>query len=174
MEGIGSIIFVVIALFFASFMNIFKKIYDDKQKKGEEVNENSLFYKLVMAFTKNSKFENKGANQKYKSLQIDTLGKAIKKKDIDKVFNMFIENPVLDINKVYNTGETPLMLAIKTKDQTVVKIVLDKGAKIDIKDFSGNTPLSLAEKSGQPEILALLKNILKRRKAQTELFEEYD
>lgn len=161
---------IVIWVIIAASVSAKKK----QAKMKKDVNPNAKKESFFQSFIAEIANTSKNKNNFGKAAQVDALGKAIKKKDIDKVFNMFIENPKLDINKVYNTGETPLMLAIKTKDQTVVKIVLDRGANIEVKDIWGNTPMTLAEKTGQPEILALLKNVVKRRASQNAMFNDED
>ena len=96
-------------------------------------------------------------------LILDALGKAVQKKEVDKIFSLFFENKNIDVNKIYNTGETALILAVKTGDATVVKILLDKGAYVNVKDIWGNSPLSLAKKLGHQDIESFLKNTLKKR-----------
>lgn len=102
--------------------------------------------------------------QKQQALIVDELGKAIQKKDVTQMFNLFFEKKDINVNKVYNTGETPLILAVKTGDSTVVKILLDKGAYVNVQDKQGNSPLSLSKKLGHKDIEAFLEGALKRRK----------
>jgi ankyrin repeat protein len=43
-----------------------------------------------------------------------------------------------------DNGETPLMLAVKRGDAAAVKLLLDKGADIEIKNKKGLAPLLVA------------------------------
>lgn len=100
---------------------------------------------------------------KQQALIPDNLARAIQKKELDKMYNLFFEDKSIDVNKIYNTGETPLILAVKSGDSSIVKILLDKGAYVNVKDKQGNSPLSLAVKLGHKDVEAFLQGALKRR-----------
>eukprot|EP01038_Epipyxis_sp_PR26KG_P004472 gene4472-6323_t len=70
--------------------------------------------------------------------------------------------PLIDVNHVNmkdrTYGETALIKATRLNNEIVVKVLLEKGADVLIKDNSGQTALNHARK---PEIKAILKKIAK-------------
>jgi ankyrin repeat protein len=68
-------------------------------------------------------------------------------------------NVIVDTKDV-STGEAALHIVTKRRDTTWLSFLLGKGAKPDIKDADGNTPLLLATQIGYAEAADLL---LKRR-----------
>lgn len=61
-----------------------------------------------------------------------------------------------NINQVGNDGSLPLIRAVKAKDMTAVKALLEKGAKLDSKDKNGLTALDMAAESGDIELYKFL------------------
>ncbi len=61
-----------------------------------------------------------------------------------------------NVNAKYPDGRTPLMGAIQANSPDMVRALLDKQPDLTPKDDRGNTTLSLAQKSGNKEILAML------------------
>ncbi|KAI1116942.1 hypothetical protein F5Y14DRAFT_405822 [Nemania sp. NC0429] len=55
---------------------------------------------------------------------------------------------------------TPLMLAIRTRRQDVVKLLLLAGAEVDVIDALGNSPLSMASAIGGDLAVAMMSNLL--------------
>jgi hypothetical protein len=55
---------------------------------------------------------------------------------------------------------TPLMLAIQTRRQDVVKLLLLAGAEVDVADALGNSPLSMASSIGGDLAVAMMSNLL--------------
>lgn len=55
---------------------------------------------------------------------------------------------------------TPLMIAIRTRRQDVVKILLLAGAEVNITDVFGNSPLSMASAIGGDLAVTMMSNIL--------------
>ena len=47
------------------------------------------------------------------------------------------------VNTVSNEGMTALHVAVRSRNATLVRYLLDKGARTDIKDASGRTPLDV-------------------------------
>ena len=56
----------------------------------------------------------------------------------------------------YGTGETALHIVVKRRDTTWLGFLLGKGAKPDVRDTQGNTPLGLAARLGYTEGVQLL------------------
>ena len=50
----------------------------------------------------------------------------------------------VDVNKGNNRGETALHVAVTTGQQAVVKLLLERNARLDIKDADNRTPLDVA------------------------------
>lgn len=74
-----------------------------------------------------------------------------------EVMNILIEQGIdLNIQGPYN-GYTALHDAILQNNIEGIKILLDSGAKTDLIGKDGNTPLMLAKKQGNLEIIELLK-----------------
>jgi len=57
----------------------------------------------------------------------------------------------------YSTcNDCPLTLAVKVQDPSIVALLLQAGARVDIRDSRGRTALMYAVSSGNPEIVRLL------------------
>ena len=83
------------------------------------------------------------------------LNVAISKGEIDLV-KKFIEYGA-DINETTN-GLTPLMYAARYNQVEIIKLLLEKGANLKVKDERGFTALNHAENSKATEAVELLKN----------------
>ena len=81
---------------------------------------------------------------------------AITKGDIT-VVKKFIEYGV-DVNEMTN-GKTPLMYAARYNELEIVKLLLEKGAKTNIKDSNHFTALDYARISNANEVFEYLKNL---------------
>ena len=62
-----------------------------------------------------------------------------------EVVKMLVEELGADVNFVADTGETALHAAAYRGVNTVVQYLFDKGAKLDVVDKSGRTPLQVAD-----------------------------
>lgn len=64
------------------------------------------------------------------------------------VIERLLEHPELDINAIdLKTGMTALHIAcVRGDDPALVRKLLEKGAKPDIRDYSGATPLDLIDR----------------------------
>lgn len=84
------------------------------------------------------------------------LCNAISKGDLETV-KKFIEYGA-DVNETTN-GTTPLMLAARYNRVEIIKLLLDKGARLETKDEKGFTALKYAEISKANEAIAYLKQV---------------
>lgn len=82
------------------------------------------------------------------------LCNAIVKGDLETV-KKFIEYGA-DVNETSN-GTTPLMFAARYNKVEIIKLLLEKGARLETKDERGFTALKYAEFSKANEAIALLK-----------------
>ena len=55
------------------------------------------------------------------------------------------------------SGKTPLYFAAELNQDTIVRILLEKGANVNIANYSGNTPMSVAHAKGYyTQVVSLL------------------
>jgi uncharacterized protein len=62
-----------------------------------------------------------------------------------EVVKFLVEDLKFDVNFVADTGETALHAAAYRGADSVVQYLVDKGAKLDVQDLSGRTPLQVAD-----------------------------
>lgn len=75
--------------------------------------------------------------------------KAVRDRDGAKVQEVIDQPGSTLINaKDYNSGEAALHIVVKRRDTTWLAFLLGKGAKPDIRDTEGNTPLGIAAQLG--------------------------
>lgn len=65
-------------------------------------------------------------------------------------------SPTLVDTADFSTGERGLHIAVKERDLSWVGFLIQKGARIDLKDGQGNTPLAVAARIGNLEAARLL------------------
>jgi len=86
---------------------------------------------------------------------------AIKNSNIDEV-NRLLKKPYININVQGEYGITPLMEAVRKRRSEakecveIVKILLEKGANLDLQDSYGSTALHYAVNMNKPEIVQML------------------
>ncbi|WP_339045139.1 ankyrin repeat domain-containing protein [Candidatus Mesenet endosymbiont of Agriotes lineatus] len=74
-----------------------------------------------------------------------------------ETINLLLEYSINDINDAQNKGGIPpLFFAISNGHIEAVKLLIENGAYFNIKDKYGQTPLDLAHKNNQNEIISLL------------------
>ena len=69
----------------------------------------------------------------------------------------------VNIKRSYNTA-TPLMIATQSSNEKIVKILLDKGARINIEDNNGETVWNYLRGDAAERISILLSETLRERK----------
>lgn len=82
--------------------------------------------------------------------------KAVRDRDGTKVAEVIDKPGSSAINMRGDDGEAALHIVVKRRDATWLGFLLGKGAKVDIRDGQGNTPLDLAAQIGFSEGAALL------------------
>ncbi len=55
-------------------------------------------------------------------------------------------------------GDTPLILAIREQNRILTKLLISRGANVNLAGKSGETPLTVAQQAGNPEIIRLLEH----------------
>lgn len=108
-----------------------------------------MFLGLALALSFNAMASINGQKRNY-----DPLCIAISKSD-NITAKKIIEYGA-DVNETFN-GMTPLMLASRYNNVEMIKILLEKGADISVKDERGNTAFKYAELSNAKEALEFLK-----------------
>ncbi|WP_299215555.1 ankyrin repeat domain-containing protein [uncultured Aquimarina sp.] len=88
--------------------------------------------------------------------QVSTFCMAIVKGETDTVKKMIELGS--DVNKK-SEGMTPLMYAARYNRVDIIKILVEKGAKIKTRDSKGNTAMKFAKLSNAKEAIALLEEL---------------
>jgi len=86
--------------------------------------------------------------------------------DVLEAVKLLVEEQHLDVNYVADTGETALHAAAYRGANSVVQYLFDHGAKLDVVDKSGRTPLAVADGveygnsfAAQPQTAVLLRKL---------------
>ena len=86
--------------------------------------------------------------------------------DVLEAVKLLVEEQHLDVNFVADTGETAMHAAAYRGANSVVQYLFDKGAKLDVIDKSGRTPLAVADGveygnsfAAQPQTAVLLRTL---------------
>jgi ankyrin repeat protein len=86
-----------------------------------------------------------------------TFLKAVKERDGSKVTSLVAQPGSIVLNtRDHGSGETALHLVVRDRDYNWTAFLLQKGARPDVLDKSGNSPLSLAAQLGWVEGAQLL------------------
>lgn len=78
--------------------------------------------------------------------------------DVQGVVSYLDGHPDMDVNEVDENGYTPLHLACDRGNAEMVKLLLSRGADMNMKDADELTALELAEISGHDDIVTVLKS----------------
>ncbi|MBQ8251561.1 MAG: ankyrin repeat domain-containing protein [Alphaproteobacteria bacterium] len=81
------------------------------------------------------------------------------------VIPFLIKHPNIDLNVQDESGNTALHIATKDKLYPTVKLLSEQGARVDIKNEQGKTPVDIAKEVATPTDRSIL-NVLTRRKPQ--------
>lgn len=98
---------------------------------------------------------------------INSLFKVISYESVESI-NTELSNKVFDINVTDDYLWTPLMCACSRGDISIVELLLKRGAKIEVSDNAGNTPLSIAMQCNHFDIYKLLVKDLDEKISQYE------
>ena len=86
--------------------------------------------------------------------------------DVLEAVKLLVEEQGLDVNVVADTGETAMHAAAYRGANSVVQYLFDRGAKLDVADKSGRTPLAIADGveygnsfASQPHTAVLLRKL---------------
>lgn len=114
-----------------------------------------------VAFASNVEINPSKVSSSYETSDVNPLCLAISKGDITTVKQIISYG--IDINETTNRGMTPLMYAAIYNQSEIAKLLLEKGAKLDMKDKSGSTALDHAKNSGFESVVEVLKPSKKRK-----------
>jgi ankyrin repeat protein len=70
---------------------------------------------------------------------------------------------IMTINKQNNSGETALMMAILLGNKLIIQQLLNANADTEIANNKGLTPLQVAQKTGDQEIIDLIQNAIDKK-----------
>ncbi len=76
-----------------------------------------------------------------------------------ELVRLLLKNRKINVNKAGFCGITPLHRAVESDDIVLVKLLLDYGANVKVKDDFGETPLSMAKENENKEIIQLLQAV---------------
>ena len=82
----------------------------------------------------------------------DTLMKAIEKSNLAEVQKIVKQ---INVNEKNADGEIPVLQAVKKGNVEILQALIDAGAKCDVQDKDGNTPLHLAISAEKDDIIIL-------------------
>jgi len=95
-----------------------------------------------------------------KVTDISPLCQSISKNDIETVKKLLAMGA--NVNK-FSGGKSPLMYAARYNRVAMIKLLVDKGAKINTRDSRGNTALKHAKNSGAKDAVLVLEELRKKK-----------
>jgi ankyrin repeat protein len=78
--------------------------------------------------------------------------RAVKEGDSSTVQNM-LDQGEMDVNKEIGFGTTPIFFALESDQDEMVRLLLERGAKVDVRDDEGRGPLTMAAKKGKDDMV---------------------
>jgi ankyrin repeat protein len=84
----------------------------------------------------------------------DNIFEAIEKKDLTSIALLTVKK--YDFNQLNEDGKTPLIYAVENDYADIILLLIKNGAKTNLTDSDGNTPLSIAQHMGHKEIEKIL------------------
>ena len=109
---------------------------------------------ISFSFSAEASMIQKGHGYELTPVKVNTFCMAIVKGDIDTVKKMIELGS--DVNQ-RSEGMTPLMYAARYNRVDIMKVLIEKGAKVDTRDGKGYSALKYAKLSNAKEAIALLK-----------------
>lgn len=97
----------------------------------------------------------------------------IAKVDVNALCKSIAANDIVTVKKLLKLGEdvnkfsggmTPLMYAARYNRVEIIKMLVNKGAKVKVRDSRGNTALIHASRSGAKQAEALLTELSKKKR----------
>ncbi|MGL9761743.1 MAG: ankyrin repeat domain-containing protein [Wolbachia sp.] len=76
-----------------------------------------------------------------------------------EIVEFLLDKNASSINDVNNNGSTPLHIAIQGNKPSTVKLLLNRGASIKVKDKRNRTPLGLADQEGYTNIVEMIEQV---------------
>ena len=64
-----------------------------------------------------------------------------------------IDNGDAGVNEEIGFGKTPIFYAVENDQKEMLKLLLEKGAEVDVRDEEGRGPLTMAAKKGKNEMV---------------------
>jgi ankyrin repeat protein len=64
-----------------------------------------------------------------------------------------------DVNVTNAAGQTPLHVAVAAGANDIVRMLVEKGARVDARDRRGDTPMTLADRREDKSTVDLLKEL---------------
>ncbi len=96
----------------------------------------------------------KNPKKKDDGKRTDNIFEAIEKKDLTSIALLTVKKH--DFNQKNQAGKTPLIFAVENNYVDIILLLVKNGAKTDLTDSDGNTPLSRARQLGYKEIEKIL------------------
>lgn len=75
--------------------------------------------------------------------------------DVSRVAKILSDRPDYNVNERTKSGETPLMFAVRSGKERMVRLFLDRGAKVNLTDDDGRTAFMIALDLGKKSVVDL-------------------
>ena len=86
---------------------------------------------------------------------------AVSEGNIDKVKELILEGAYVD--EQTESGDCSVYTAVNRNDDSILKVLIDAGANVDIQDVRGRSMLQRAQESGYLKVAALIGAALKKK-----------